>query len=263
MSEPPANAQWWRDYLTNGHHLEGSARRLFPWLPSAPRCKICYVPFGGAGGAVMRVLGWAPSRKNPKLCARCCERLPAGGAEIDIAVFFADVRNYTGFAEKLSPTQLADTMHRFYQVAIQTVVSHDGLVDKLLGDAVMALFVPGVAGPSYRLKSVRATAHLMREMNVKGINSTLPVGIGVHAGPAFVGNLGSDHIVDLTAIGDTVNVASRLQGAAAPGEILITEELSALATHDFGDLEPRTVTLKGKQQPMIVRVLKVPPASIQ
>jgi adenylate cyclase len=67
--------------------------------------------------------------------------------------------------------------------------------------------------------------------------------------------LGSDQIVDLTAIGDTVNVASRLQGAAAPGEILITEELSALATRDFGDLESRTVTLKGKEQPMTVRVL--------
>jgi adenylate cyclase len=119
----------------------------------------------------------------------------------------------------------------------------------------MALFVPGVSGPDYRLKALRATAHLMLQMNDKTIASTLPIGIGIHAGLAFVGNLGSDQIVDLTAIGDTVNVASRLQGAAAPGEILVTEELWTLATRDFGHLESRTVTLKGKERPMTVRVL--------
>jgi adenylate cyclase len=257
MSESPSNEQWWREYLEHGHRLEGAARRLFPFLPSPPRCKICYVPFGGVAGSVMRVLGWTPSRKNPNLCTRCCERLPPGGAETDIAVFFADVRNYTGFAEKLPPAQLARTMNGFYQAAIQTVIHHDGLVDKLLGDAVMALFVPGVSGPSYRLKALRATAHLMRQMNDKAIASSLAIGIGIHAGPAFVGNLGSDKIVDLTAIGDTVNVASRLQGAAAPGEILITEELYALAAQEFGNLAARTVTLKGKEQPMTVRVLRL------
>src|SRR5262245_10636733 len=165
MSESSPDERWWREYLLHGHRLEGSARRFFPWLPSPPRCKICYVPFGGFAGTVMSRLGWAPSRKNPKLCARCCERLPAGGGEVDIAVFFADVRNYTGFAERLSPTEVARTMQQFYQTAIQTVVSHDGLVDKLLGDAVMALFVPGVSGPNYRLMALRATAQLMQRMN--------------------------------------------------------------------------------------------------
>jgi len=257
LSASPPNDQWWREYLERGHHLEGAARLLFPFLPSPPRCKICYVPFGGPVGAVMRVLGWAPSRKNPKLCARCCERLPPGGAEIDAAVFFADVRGYTGFAERLSPTRLADAMSRFYEAAIHAVVHHDGLVDKLLGDAVMALFIPGVSGPNYRLKALRATAYLMRQLNDTTSPSPWPIGMGLHAGPAFVGNLGSDQIVDLTAIGDTVNVASRLQGAAAPGEILITQELAALATQEFGELECRTVALKGKEQPMTVRVLRV------
>jgi adenylate cyclase len=259
MSGSSPNDQWWREYLERGHRLEGAARRLFPLLPSPPRCKVCYVPFGGVAGPVMRALGWTPSRKNPNLCTRCCERLPPGGAETDIAVFFADVRNYTGFAEKLAPAQLASTMNRFYHTAIETVVHHDGLVDKLLGDAAMALFVPGVAGPTYRLKALRATAHLMRQMQDKAIASSLTIGIGIHAGPAFVGNLGSDKIVDLTAIGDTVNVASRLQGAAAPGEILIGEKLSALAAQEFGDLPSRTVTLKGKEQPMAVRVLRISP----
>src|ERR1022692_1930612 len=69
--------------------------------------------------------------QNPNLCSRCCERLPPGGAEIDVAVFFADVRSYTGFVEKPSPTRLAATMKRFYQAAIESVIQHDGLVDKL------------------------------------------------------------------------------------------------------------------------------------
>jgi adenylate cyclase len=251
------NDQWWREYLASGHRLEGMARRLFPWLPSPPRCKVCYAPFGGAIGAALRVFGWAPSRKNPNLCTRCCERLPPGGAEIDIAVFFADVRGYTGFAEKLSPTQLAGTMSRFYAAAIDTVIRHDGLVDKLLGDAVMALFIPGVAGPEYRLKALRATAQLMRQTTDNTFPAALSIGIGIHAGPAYVGNLGSQEVVDLTAIGDTVNVASRLQGAAAPGEILLTEELSALAAREFGDLASRTLSLKGKAEPTRVSVLRV------
>ncbi|MBI5649752.1 MAG: adenylate/guanylate cyclase domain-containing protein [Chloroflexi bacterium] len=255
MSNDPQNETWWREYLLRGHTLEGPARFLFPRLPSSPRCKVCYAPFGGIGGALLRPFGWEPSRKNPRLCARCCERLPAGGIEMDIAVFFADVRGYTSIAEKIPPTQLAQTMKRFYDTAIDTVIAFDGLVDKLLGDAVMALFVPGIAGAEYRAKSMRAAERLMRDI-ARVCDPPLPIGIGISAGLAYVGNLGSDQVVDLTAIGDTVNVASRLQAGASAGEILIVEELAPLAQELFGALETRTVLLKGKEQPVVARVLR-------
>jgi adenylate cyclase len=249
MSHNASNETWWREYLLRGHRSEGVARKIFPFLPAPPRCKVCYVPFGGIVGKMLGAVGWAPSRKNPHLCSRCCDRLPAGGAEIEIAVFFADVRGYTTVAEKLPPAQLAQAMQQFYQIAVQAVISHDGLVDKLLGDAVMALFVPGVAGADYRRQAIRVAAQLARDL------PSLPIGIGIHAGLAYVGNLGSHQVVDLTAIGDTVNIASRLQSVAAAGELLITEEMAALAVENFRNLESRVVRLKGKEQPMTVRVL--------
>src|SRR5262245_15766506 len=91
--------EWWRRHLLEGHKSVSLARRAFRYLPSHPRCKECYVPFGGIGGAVTRPLGWRPSRKNPKLCELCCERLPTGGAEVDVAVLFADVRGSTELGE--------------------------------------------------------------------------------------------------------------------------------------------------------------------
>ena len=255
MSDKSQNETWWREYLLRGHHLEGLARFLFPRLPSAPRCKVCYAPFGGIGGALLRPFGWEPSRKNPRLCARCCERLPAGGIEMDVAVFFADVRGYTTIAEKIPPAQLAQTLKRFYDTAIDTVIAFDGLVDKLLGDAVMALFVPGIAGADYRAQAVRAAIQLARAIE-HVCDPPLPIGIGISAGLAFVGNLGSDQVVDLTAIGDTVNIAARLQNFASAGEILITEELYASIANEHHNFETRTVLLKGKEQPVAVRVLR-------
>jgi len=71
------------------------AQRVFRYLPSAPRCKLCHNPFGGIGGKIVGLMGFAPSRKNPKLCNHCFDRVPSGGAEVDIAVLFADVRGST------------------------------------------------------------------------------------------------------------------------------------------------------------------------
>src|SRR3970040_2423483 len=84
------NEDWWRDHLVKGPRLEHLARRLFPLLPSSPRCKICFVPFAGFG-LPLRFLGWSPSRKNPRLCTWCCERMPPGGAEVDIAALFPHI----------------------------------------------------------------------------------------------------------------------------------------------------------------------------
>jgi adenylate cyclase len=255
-------SEWWFKYLTEGHRVEGFARVVFPLLPTSPRCKVCYVPFGGAGQA-LKYLGWAPSRKNPRLCTWCCERLPPGGAEVEIAVLVADVRGYTSLSEKLADVEVARLMNRFYKMAIQLLVEYDALIDKFMGDSVLALFVPGIAGPDYRVKAVNAAEALLRGI---GYGTTegpwLPMGIGVQAGPAFVGNVGDQAVVDLTAIGDTVNVASRIQGQAGAGEILLGEEVYSAIEDQVPGLERRTLTLKGKQGPVAVRVLPGTSATI-
>src|ERR1700755_1506705 len=78
--------QPWDTVLTDGHASLVRARRLFRYLPSAPRCKVCNNPFGGPAGRLLAVAGFSPSRKNPNLCSRCCDSLPAGGSEVDIAI---------------------------------------------------------------------------------------------------------------------------------------------------------------------------------
>lgn len=250
------NTDWWHDYLVKGHRLEHVARRLFPLLPSSPRCKICFVPFAGFGRP-LRFLGWSPSRKNPRLCGWCCERLPLGGAEVDIAVLFADVRNYTSLVEQLPSASVAALMNRFYQVATHVLIDHDAIIDKLLGDSVMALFIPGITGSGYREMAVQAGEALLRGVGYGTPEGPwLPLGVGIHAGPAFIGNVGAEGVVDFTAIGDTVNVASRIQAQAAAGTILMSEAVYAAVADRCGKLESRSLTLKGKQEPVAVREIR-------
>jgi len=101
--ESAHNDARWQKLLTEGHRPLRIAHLLFRHMPSPPRCKVCYNPFGGIGGKLVGLAGFSRSRKNPNLCARCCDTLPPGGAEIDIAVLFADVRGSTALGDTLSP----------------------------------------------------------------------------------------------------------------------------------------------------------------
>jgi hypothetical protein len=137
---PNTNEALWRQVLLEGHRGLRVMRRLWRYLPSAPRCKVCHNPFGGVGGKLIAPLGYRPSRLNPNLCAACCEKLPPGGAEVDIGVLFADVRGSTALGEQLGATAFAALLNRFYRTATAVLVAHDALIDKLIGDEVMALF---------------------------------------------------------------------------------------------------------------------------
>src|SRR5690348_10479526 len=97
----------WQSVLVDGHTSLRVLRRLFRLLPRDPRCKVCVSPFGGPGGAVLKVFGFKPSRMNPNFCANCLEQLPPGGAEVDIAVLFADVRGSTTMGETLDARAFA------------------------------------------------------------------------------------------------------------------------------------------------------------
>ena len=223
------------------------SRHVFRHLPSDPRCKVCGNPFGGVGGRALRLAGFTPSRKNPNLCARCCDSLPPGGAEVDIAVLFADVRGSTTLGEGVEAGRYAELLNRFYAASTKVVLRHDGLIDKLIGDELMALFIPGVAGPEYRRRAVDATVDVLR-----AVGPSLHVGASVNAGTAFVGNVGSA-VVDFTALGDPVNVAARLQEQAAAGEVIVSEDLAGA----YPDAERRVLELRGHAAPVAVRVVRV------
>jgi adenylate cyclase len=251
-----AGSEAWRQTLTSGHPQLSFAHKLFRLLPGPPRCKVCHNPFGGIGGRFCRLIGMAPSRKNPRLCALCCEKLPPGGAEVEIAVLFADIRDSTGLARRLGPSDYAATLNRFYATATETLIRRDATVDKLIGDEVMAFFVPGFAGPDFKRGAVAAARDLLRALGYgKGRSPWLPVGIGVEAGVAFVGNVGAADFLDFTALGDPVNAAAHIQASARPGEILLGEAAYAAVAADYPDCETRFAPAKDRQ-PIQVRVLR-------
>jgi adenylate cyclase len=215
----------WQKILTEGHSSLLTARHVWRHVPSAPRCKICSSPFGGVGGAVVRRIGWAPSGKNPNVCARCCDQMPPGGAEVDVAVLFADVRGSTTLGEQVGASEFAALLNRFYATATEVILRHDGLIDKLIGDEAMALFIPGVTGPDYRRHALAAARELLQEVGYGSPEgSWLPLGVGLNAGQAYVGNVGTA-VVDFTALGDAVNVAARLQGSAGEGQLVVSADL--------------------------------------
>jgi adenylate cyclase len=246
------SAERWRVLLTEGHAPLVRARRVFRHLPSAPRCKVCNNPFGGAGGRALALAGFKPSRKNPTLCSRCCDSLPPGGAEVDIAVLFADVRGSTALGELMPPTEFAHLLNRFYLTATDTLLRHDAVIDKLIGDEVMAFFVAGIAGPDYRRRAIQAGIDLLGAV---GYGAPEPpwvkIGVAVNAGIAYVGNIGAT-VVDFTALGDPVNVAARMQSCADAGELLVRQ-----GVHDelICHAPRRTLHLRGREAPITALVV--------
>jgi adenylate cyclase len=248
----PIQQQLWDTVLTDGHASLVRARRVFRYLPSAPRCKVCNNPFGGPAGRLLAVAGFSPSRKNPNLCSRCCDSLPAGGAEVDVAVLFADVRGSTALGQRGAAADFAALLNRFYIAATQTLLRHDAVIDKLIGDEVMAFFVRGISGPHYRRRAVLAGMDLLKAVGYGSPGGPwLEVGVAVNAGVAYVGNVGGA-VVDFTALGDPVNVAARMQQHANGGELLVASEVA----DDLMAKSPRrALNLRGHEQSIDAFVL--------
>ncbi len=255
------NEAFWREMLINGHTAPTVLRWLMKRLPSAPRCRACFSPFGGVGGWLVGLIGFRPSRKNPHFCVVCCEKMPPGGAEVDIAVLFADVRGSTALGERLGPRAFAGLMQRFYAVATETLVAHDAIVDKLVGDEVVALFIPGIAGPNYRRRAAHAAIDLLQAVGyTRPGGPWLNLGLGLHAGPAFVGNFGAEGMLDFTALGDTVNVGARLQAEAATGEILLSAPVYETIVDLCPDLPASELLIRGRETALPIYRLARPGA---
>ncbi len=241
----------WDKVLTDGHASLVRARHAFRYLPSAPRCKLCNNPFGGPVGRLFAAVGFRQSRKNPNLCIRCCDALPRGGAEVDIAVLFADVRGSTALGQRRAAADFAALLNRFYSAATQTLLRHDAVIDKLIGDEVMAFFVQGISGPRYRQRAVEAGVDLLKAVGYGTPGGPwLDVGVAVHAGVAYVGNVGGA-VVDFTALGRPVNAAARMQQRAAGGELLVA---AGVADEMTADMQRRTLNLRGQDEPINVFV---------
>ncbi len=224
VDDDPATAQW-RAMLTGEDASLRQVRRLWQRIPSGPRCKVCASPFHGVGGAAAKVFWHGPMRDNPLLCKACFGQLSkhGGGAEVDISVIFADVRGSTGLAERISASRFRDLLQAYYRSAAQAIDANGGIIDKFLGDGVMALFIPVIAGDNHAERAITGGRAILEAVERDGLSQKgLMVGAGVHTGEAFVGVIGSGEKLDFTALGDTVNIAARLGGVAEASELLVS-----------------------------------------
>ncbi len=238
-------------------------RHILALLPSEPRCKFCNAPFRGFGAPLMNLLNRSRSRLNPRFCRICLETIPVGGAEIELAMLFADVRGSTALAEMSGAARFSQLIGRFFIEGTDVLTHSDALIDRLAGDQIIGFFVPGFAGPDYARKALRAGEALLRRTgHDRADGPWIPVGVGIHTGSAFVGAVGSDEgLTNITALGDAVNIAARLSSEAGPGEILVSEATLQAAGLERRDLEPRSLHLKGRSEPVDVRVMSIQPDS--
>lgn len=282
MAESEADLMW-RSLLLGEAALLRKGRHFFRLLPygDSHRCKLCLAPFDGIGAVVARMMGKRPANKSPQYCNDCevFAGSHRGGAEIELTLLFADVRGSTAIAQSMSAAGFGALMNRFYATAMRALVASDALIDKLVGDEVVALYIPGFCGVDHADKALGAASRILAATGHDGpglggadhgdagygdadhgdaggaARPWVPVGIGIHTGMAYVGTVGaSDGFTDFTALGDAVNFAARLASQARTGEILISDSALAHCAAAPAGLARREVMLKGYDRPVGVNV---------
>jgi adenylate cyclase len=254
------------------------------------RCSTCRIRVGGAPEAmlvpapeelkVLRRVGAAPDVRlacqlRPHGDLRVTPLLPATaqardgfsrpgylhGAEREIAILFGDLRSFTQLSEKKLPYDLVFLLNRYFAETGHAVEAAGGHIDKFIGDGVMALFGldSGVeAGCRQALAAARDMSARMESLNralVHDISEPLRIGIGIHAGPAIVGEMGYGSAVSVTAVGDSVNTASRIEGLTKTYgcELVISEAVALRAGIDLGDAPRHEIEIRGRVERLVVR----------
>lgn len=243
--------EYWRQVL----NAEGPGLDLLPRVlrkvPHGPRCKLCRAPFEGPFAPLFRLVGFRRWSLNAQICRYCVGGVSKkpGGAEVDVSLLFADVRGSTTLAERMSPSAFTKSLNRFFSLVSKAVDAEDGVIDHIVGDGVMAMWVPGFVGDEHAERAVAAGRKLARDlMQAEGLGDAFPAGVGVHTGVAYVGVVGEEGSFDFTVLGDVANTTARLGSAAAGGELAMSEQIAVAAGVDTGPLEHRMLELKGKEE---------------
>jgi adenylate cyclase len=186
-------------------------------------------------------------------------KVALGGESLTVTVLFTDIRSFTTISEKMDPQQLVALLNEYFTEMVGIVMQEDGVVDKYIGDAIMAVFGAPVPKPKDAANAVRAAVRMRNalvDLNVRlkarGI-APLRTGIGIHSGEVVAGNIGCEKRMEYTVIGDTVNVASRLETSTKElgADVLISESTFEL-TKNLVEVGPaREITVKGRQQPVL------------
>jgi adenylate cyclase len=187
------------------------------------------------------------------------ELVQLGGAKKTATVFFADIRGYTSFAEGKEPEYIIEVLNEYFSEAVEVIINNNGYIDKFIGDCIMAAWgVPLMSEAEDAFSAVSCAYEIQKMVEKKdrkffrGEAADLRIGIGIHSGPLVAGNLGSTRRMDYSVIGDTVNIASRLEGIAESGEIIITENTADLIEDSFSVKKLKAVNVKGKTDPVTI-----------
>ena len=191
---------------------------------------------------------------SPQLLARLRKEPEAaalGGEQRDVSVLFADLEGFTAFSERSSPTDVVAMLNAYWAEVVPVVAAEDGMIERFAGDAVMVVFNAAHDQPDHHVRSARAALGFARasEAVAAGRPDWPRFRVGVNSGPAVIGNVGAAEQRSFTAIGDTTNLAARLQATASPGQVVIGSTTAAALTGAV--LEPLgALELKGKSEPV-------------
>lgn len=220
------------------------------------------VPLRGVISVPFRAFGVRPSRMNPNTCTICelmfTKVMRARKITIDATILFADLRGYTSLSQSQSPDAVSGLLDAFYDVCADAIWEHDGLLNKTIGDAVMAVFNFPLKRDGHARNAVLAARKIQNSwrdrrealVDTYGLTaSELGIGIGIHSGELSFGEFGHAHR-DLTAIGTVVNTASRAQSVAEADQILVTRAIFERSQPDLKDSSAKTFQLKGFNLPI-------------
>ena len=221
------------------------------------------IPIGGPLSLPLRAFGITRSKMNPDICTICersfqyvkKQRQITSGATI----LFADIRGYTGLSERIGAIELSQIVSLFQSCSAEAIWANDGIVNKQMGDGLMAIFNFPIKREDHAAAAIMAALEIQRAcaeaLSEIDVGEPLGVGVGIHTGDVQIGEFSSFHS-DFTAIGGVVNQAARLESQAAPGEILISAETALQAPELVAESEARMLSLKGIGQPVEARVLR-------
>lgn len=155
------------------------------------------------------------------------QEVKLGGKLQEITVLFADLEGFTSLSERTDPEKLLTILNQYHSLIVKIIQKYSGTIDKFIGDCVMALYNTPVEEEEHINNAVKSALHIQDELHwfhqTVEEQYRLKINFGIHTGVAVVGNVGTTELMDYTAVGDTVNVAARLQGLADNGQILISE----------------------------------------
>ncbi|MCL2601067.1 MAG: PAS domain-containing protein [Treponema sp.] len=185
------------------------------------------------------------------------DKINLGGDKQIATVLFADIRGYTSFSEKREPERIVDVLNEYFTEAVEHVLKYRGYIDKFIGDCIMAVWgVPMTSGKDDAINAVSCALAIQEMVQSRSRTffkkdaSRLRIGIGVNTGPLVAGNLGSEQRMDYSVIGDTVNLAARLESVAEADEVIISQETRNLLGDRFRLEEKPLTRVKGKEKPV-------------